>query len=198
MTTPSPAPSLIVLAGPNGAGKSSLYDVVMAPRLAMPFVNADRIQRERLDPADMQAAYTAARMAAEMRDTLIAERRSFVMETVFSHPSKVELVRAAIAAGYRTSLHHVGVEGAQLSVDRVALRVRRGGHPVPDAKIRARYARNGVLIRQAAQLCDRACVWDNSRHATPPRQVLRLREGVRTWAADPLPRWVADLYGANG
>ena len=34
-----------------------------------------------------------------------ADRTSFVTETVFSHPSKVDLVRAAAAAGYQVTLH---------------------------------------------------------------------------------------------
>jgi predicted ABC-type ATPase len=61
-------------------------------------------------------------------------------ETVFSHPSKRQLVEAAIDTGYLVSLHVVMVpEG--LAVARVAQRVRDGGHDVPEDKIRSRYLR---------------------------------------------------------
>ena len=94
-----PAPSLFVLAGPNGAGKSTLYDIVLQGRLAVPFVNADDIQRTELRTEHPETAYEAARIATVRRDGLLGDLTSFVMETVFSHPSKLEFLAKAKAAG---------------------------------------------------------------------------------------------------
>lgn len=105
----APAPTLFVLAGPNGAGKSTLYEIVLRGRLEVPFTNADVIQRDELQTADPSASYEAAKIAAGRRAELLRSRSSFVMETVFSHPSKLEFVAKAKEAGYRTSVHHLGV-----------------------------------------------------------------------------------------
>ena len=98
-------PVLHVLAGPNGAGKSTFYDRVLRPTTHLPFVNADMIAADRWPDDAAVHAYEAAEIASQVRDGLVAERRSFVAETVFSHDSKVDFVRRARAAGYQVTLH---------------------------------------------------------------------------------------------
>ncbi len=112
-------PVMIVLAGPNGAGKSTLYHTRVAPIFAGPFINADLIQRDELKDGALDASYEAARIASERRAAFIAEKRDFVTETVFSHPSKLSLVDKAKAAGFTLIVMHVGVETPELSVARV-------------------------------------------------------------------------------
>ena len=192
---PLPAqPTLILLAGANGAGKSTLYDIVLGPRTALPFVNADLIQRNELRDPDPVASYRAAEIAADRRRAHVKAQESFVMETVFSHPSKLEFMREARAAGYRLVVYHIGVQDADMNVARVAARVNRKGHPVPEDKIRARRARGEALIREAVRLADLAGVFDNSRAGTPPTRHLWYRNGVETRREPPLPDWIARLY----
>lgn len=189
------SPILVVIAGPNGAGKSTLYDLVIGPRSILPFVNADVIQKDLLRDKDPKASYEAARIAETQRQALLGAKASFIMESVFSHVSKLELIRQAKQAGYRLIVHHVGVSDANFSVDRVARRVKKGGHPVPEDKIRARYARNGAIIRQAIFLSDFGNVYDNSINGQAPRQMLAFRNGAEVSRRPPLPVWVTDIYG---
>ena len=192
--TPEKRPTLAVLAGPNGAGKSTLYINRIAPQLAAQFVNADDIQRDELGESSVEAAYAAARLAAERRGAHLEAGESFVTETVFSHPSKLDLIHEAKRRGWRVILFHVGIEGADLSVARVSERVREGGHPVPEEKIRTRYARNGPLIRQAALLSDVAHVYDNSALNRPPERIISFRAGTLAFAAPRLPGWALEIY----
>ena len=90
---------------------------------------------------------------------------------------------------------HVGVDSAALSVARVAGRVEEGGHPVPEDKIRARYARGGGLIRQAVLLADLGHVFDNSGLNTPPERVLSFTNGRAVFVRPQLPRWTLEIYG---
>lgn len=83
-----PTPVVLVLAGLNGAGKTTLFERVLAPVMHLEFVNADRI-------------------AAQRRQQLLSQGRSFMTETVFSHPSKLELMTTAKDRGYRVHLHVV-------------------------------------------------------------------------------------------
>lgn len=191
---PTTRPTLIVLAGPNGSGKSTLYETRIAPAFSAPFINADIIQRDELDDSDMNAAYKAAKIAEDQRHTLLAERRSFVTESVFSHPSKLEFIEMAKRFGYRLMLFHVCVEDPDLSVARVTERVKEGGHPVPEEKVRARYDRNGPLIRQAALLSDIAHIFDNSKLNHPPERVLTFTAGKPSFVAAHLPSWTLRIY----
>lgn len=190
-------PSLVLLAGPNGAGKSTLYQTRVAPRFAGPFVNADIIQRDELRDPSMEAAYDAARIADARRAELLVARKSFATETVFSHPSKLEIIDAARAQGYLVMVMHVGIDSPDLSVARVKARVTEGGHDVPEAKVRERFDRNQPLIREAVLRADRGMVFDNSRLNEPPRQML-VFAGGRLAKADPiLPDWILRTYAAD-
>ena len=185
-------PVLHIVAGPNGSGKTTFCSRILIPATRLPFVNADHIARARWPGREEEHGHDAARAAEQERNGRIAARDSFIAETVFSHPSKLELVSRAAAAGYLVTLHIVLVPEA-LSVMRVKLRAEQGGHTVPIAKVRARYRRLWPLLRQAALEADEAAVYDNSRAAEPFRLVARFRNGQAEhpakWPAWSPIRW---------
>jgi len=180
-------PVLHVLAGPNGAGKTTFYQRVLAPVTHLRFVNADLIAAE-VWPGDPVAhAYDAAQRAAAERVKLIGERVSFVTETVFSHPSKLNLLTSARDAGYQVTLHVVAIP-VELAVARVTERVRHGGHDVPEQKIRDRYERLWTHVAAAIAMVGEAAVYDNSRAARPYRLLARHLNG-RLLADPDWPAW---------
>jgi predicted ABC-type ATPase len=189
---PSADPVLHLVAGPNGAGKTTLATRVLVPVTRLPFVNADLIAADRWPEAPADHAYDASRAAARLRSELIAGQTSFITETVFSHPSKVDLVRSAHDAGYLVTLHVVVVP-EELTVARVRDRVRRGGHEVPEDKVRERYRRLWGLVAEARALADHTVVYDNSVAATPLRLVARYERGRLVGAAGWPPWAPAEL-----
>lgn len=157
-----PTPVLFLLAGPNGSGKSTFYEHVLrptAPRLE--FVNADVIEAQANASGEGIDSYEAASRASDRRSELLAERRSFVTETVYSHPSKVELVKAAVDAGYLVHLH-VMIIPLPVSIARVHERALYGGHDVADNKMRERYGRLWDHVVAAIATASEATVWDSS------------------------------------
>ncbi|WP_420337004.1 zeta toxin family protein [Roseibium sp.] len=184
-----------MLAGPNGSGKTTLYETRVAPSLSVPFINADHIQKHELQDDDITAAYKAARIAAERRDECLAQGKSFATESVFSHISKVDLIKQAKALGYRIMMFHISVDDPDLSVARVSERVKDGGHAVPEKKIRQRYDRNGALIREAILLSEIGHVFDNSKLNQPPERVLSFSAGRLSFVKPVLPEWVFKIYG---
>ncbi len=97
---------LDVVVGPNGAGKSTFIALTLAPLLpGSVVVNADEIARQRWPQDPASHAYDAAKVAADTRAKLIDLGRSFIAETVFSHPSKLDLLHAARRAGFTVVLH---------------------------------------------------------------------------------------------
>jgi predicted ABC-type ATPase len=181
------APVLHLLAGPNGAGKSTFVARVLQPVTHLPFVNADEIAAERWPGEELAHAYQASRAAADERRRLLARGESFITETVFSHHSKVALVTQAVSLGYLVNLHVILVP-ADLAVQRVAERVRRGGHEVPEDKIRERYARLLKLVVDARALADRSTFYDNSTAKHPFRVVATYERGRLVGTAN-WPAW---------
>ncbi len=171
-----PDPVIQLVVGPNGAGKSTLYARVLEPITHLPFINADAIAEQEWPGEGSAHSYEAARMAAVERSQFIVERRSFASETVFSHPSKLELIEEAKAAGYIVGLH-VCMVPEDLTVLRVEDRVADGGHAVPEAKIRERYIRLWPLVVEAIGLVDEAVVYDNSTAVAPFHMVAKFRAG---------------------
>jgi predicted ABC-type ATPase len=185
-----------LVVGPNGAGKSTFVALTLAALLPRSvFVNADEIAKQRWPDDPVSHAYDAARAAAETRSRLIELGRSFIAETVFSHPSKLDLIRTAQAADYVVVLHVIMIP-EELAVERVKRRVLAGGHHVPEDKIRERHRRLWPLVGTAAARAETATFYDNSRR-DGPRIVARLSGGIAIgapswpgWTAEPLlSRW---------
>ena len=177
---------LDLVVGCNGAGKSTFVAFTLAPLLpASPFVNADEIATQRWPANPAAHSYEAAEIAAKTRAHLLTLGKSFIAETVFSHPSKLELIDEARTHDYTVVLHVVMIP-EELAVQRVRYRVRAGGHDVPEDKIRQRYQRLWGLVAQAFPRCDHASVYDNSS-STGPRIVAQFTDGhlvgEATWPA---------------
>ncbi len=179
-------PVLHVLAGPNGAGKTTFVERVLEPATHLPFVNADRIA-SRIWPGREEAhAYQASQIAAHERADAFLEMRSFITETVFSHPSKLELIQQAIDYGYLVTLHVILIP-EDVTVKRVDYRVAHGGHTVPEHKIRERYRRLWALVAAARTIATHTTFYDNSTAKTPFKPVATFERGIRigepTWPA---------------
>jgi predicted ABC-type ATPase len=181
---------LDLVVGPNGAGKSTFIAFTIAPLLPRSgVVNADEIARQRWPQDPLSHAYDAAQVAADTRAKLIDLGRSFIAETVFSHQSKLELIRAAHAGGFTVVVHALLVP-EDLAVERVKHRVQAGGHQVPETKIRERYRRLWTLVAEAIAVSDIATVYDNSR-LRGPRIVAQLSGGDIVGSPD-WPEWTPE------
>jgi predicted ABC-type ATPase len=178
---------LDLVVGPNGAGKSTFVAFTLAPLLPLsPFVNADEIARQRWPGDAERHSYEAARIAAATRTALIDAGRSFIAETVFSHPSKLQLIDDAHAREYIVVLHVLLVP-EDLAVERVKHRVLAGGHNVAEEKIRERHRRLWDLVVPAIGSCDSASVYDNSRRRGP--RIIAQFAGGHLIGSPAWPQW---------
>lgn len=188
-------PVIHLLAGPNGAGKTTLVTRVIQPRTHLRFVNADVIAHNSWPGEELEHAYEAPQLAAAVRAELLAERRSLITETVFSHPSKVALVHQAVAAGYLVNVHVVMVP-MDVSVGRVNHRLRHDGHDVPEQKIRERWERLWPLLFDARRMADRTVFYDNSA-ADTPYCVCAVYERGQLVSKPSWPIWAPDVIATQ-
>lgn len=194
-----PPPTLYLLAGPNGAGKSTLYRARLSRMVGAEFVNADELALRAFGhvAVTMEESAEGQRLADVRRRELIADKADLVVETTFSHPSKLDLLRDAKAAGYIIVIYHLNLESPDLAVERVQGRVLRGGHPAPEDRIRARYERNQPIIREAVLMADYGLVLDSSAPGVAPRPLISFVHGKAIEVADDLPDWAINLYGGD-
>ena len=176
-----------MIAGPNGAGKSTIVRRFNRGRL--PVVNPDEIARA-IDPArinERSVQLQAGRQALAERTRRIAARESFAVETTMSGHSELAVMREAKELGFKVNLVFVGLVRADLSDNRVALRVRQGGHDVPTADTERRFDRIMANLPLAIRLADRAILLDNSGRR--PRLVAVLESGRAPRVVERLPDW---------
>ena len=151
-------PLLIVIAGPNGSGKSTITErLKQRPEFPERYINADEIKKDE-GLTDLEAWEKAERQRADF----LSNRESFAFETVFSHPSKIGLMKEAKKAGYWVQLYFVCLQDVEMNVQRVQKRHQNGGHDVPEDRIRKRYVRSMQILSQSLPVADEAAVYNNS------------------------------------
>jgi predicted ABC-type ATPase len=183
---PEERPLVIAIAGPNGAGKSTFYATQLTS-YRLRFVNADDLARQ-LD----LSAYKAATVAESIRQELFRARESFIFETVFSDPvgDKVDFLKRLEEAGYKVVLCYIGISAADVSEQRVAMRVSKGGHDVPANKIQERYARTLFNLKRAVEQLQDVRVFDNEDLDHPYREIARCGSGRVGIISDTVPEWL--------
>jgi len=182
-------PIIVALAGPNGAGKTTFYRAHLQ-RAGLRFINADLISRELgLDP------YDAADVANRIRRELVEQRESFVFETVFSDPvgDKLQFLKEAERLGYTVVLCFIGISGAGVSEERVAMRVSQGGHDVPHEKLVTRVPRIWANLKSAFRDVANVWVFDNDDLRRPFRRVAVFERGRLVKLQKPVPLWLRSL-----
>ncbi len=182
-------PVVVALAGPNGAGKTTFYSSHLR-HAALRFINADVLARDLgLD------AYAAADLADSLRRGLVKQGESFVFETVFSDPvrDKLTFLKEAAKVGYTVILCFIGLADAEMSEQRVAMRISQGGHDVPSEKIKSRLPRILANLAAATRELPHVLVFDNTDLNTPFRQVAVFEHGKLEFSTAPLPEWLEPL-----
>ena len=134
------SPKLYIIAGCNGAGKTTAsYSVLPELLGCREFVNADEIARG-LSPFNPESvAIEAGKMMLQRIKHLMAERKTFAIETTLATKSYANTIKKAKELGYNVILLFFWLPSPEMAVERVAKRVSEGGHNIPDDVIYRRY-----------------------------------------------------------
>ena len=187
----------MIIAGPNGSGKSSTYhgsDVEIGGRSVW-IINPDLLTARICDVEglDLPAAnLEAVRRIEAWLEASIDAHQTVGVETVLSTDKYRRLVERAKARGFEFRLLFVVLDRPARNVERVRLRVSKGGHDVPKEKILARHARSLARLPWFLAQADLAWIYDNSGAA--PRLIGRKQDGAVT-ADDSAPQSIHDAIG---
>jgi predicted ABC-type ATPase len=199
---------IYVLAGTNGAGKSSLAGAAFR-EAGMEVFSPDeatlRIQSANPGITQEQANSAAWRQGKRLLQRAIAERLTFAFETTLGGETITTLLEMALFEGLEVRVWYVGLRDVDLHIERVRARVARGGHGIPEGRIRHRYDSSRLnLIRLMPRLTELR-VYDNSEEADPyagnspqPSLILHMSGGNIETACElsHTPAWAKPLMAA--
>jgi predicted ABC-type ATPase len=157
----------VIVAGPNGSGKSTAYDNVdleldgRSIRIVNPDLLAKRIHLDEGKEA-VEANVLAVNRIRSWLDASVEVYQTIGVETVLSTDKYRSLVTAAKARDFEIWLMYVCLDSPERNVERVAIRVKKGGHAVPPEKVHDRYWRSLKQMPWFLEQADRGWLWDNS------------------------------------
>jgi len=200
----------------NGGFKFSQYALIIKPKefttvaLASGLINEEfaekaftasfslraNIVRLKNKSADERIAQIIADF---VRKKLLGLKKKFSFETVFSHPSKLDIMQQAVVAGYKVYLYFVSTESPEINKFRVQARKAKKGHDVPEDKIVSRYHRSLDLLYDACQLAYQAFFFDNSVEGQSSLMFahFKLQKGKKKWDKinkKQVPEWFRKYY----
>jgi predicted ABC-type ATPase len=188
-------PNVYIIAGANGAGKTTFAREFL-PYYAdcTNFINADLIAQGVSPFSPDAAAFRAGRLMLGEIDLYARRRADFGFETTLSGHSYLKLVRGLMKVGYQSHIFYLWVPRVELALDRVRIRVLRGGHDVPEAVVRRRFDRSiRNFLRNYRLLADSWTLFDNSGE-TPKTVASEADHKLSIIAADKFGELVA-RYG---
>jgi predicted ABC-type ATPase len=183
-------PIFWIVAGPNGSGKSSLYEEsdIEAFGYSVWIINPDLLAKrlhdvEKLGPQD--ANLEAVRRIEAWLEASIKAHQTVGVETVLSTGKYRRLVSAAQSRQFEIRLIYILLDNVSRNIERVRLRVAKGGHAVPEDKIVDRRARSLAQLPWFLEAADQAWIFDNSGASL--RRIGQKRDGVITLDPEALP-----------
>ncbi|MDP6490522.1 MAG: zeta toxin family protein [Kiritimatiellia bacterium] len=131
---------LLIIAGPNGAGKTTFAREYL-PREAgcHIFINADYIAHGLSPFSPELAALKAGKVMLRELDDHLSHRRNVAIETTLSGRRYARLIPRWRQQGYAVKLIFLALPSVDLALARVAIRVRQGGHAIPEPTVRRRF-----------------------------------------------------------
>ena len=123
-------------------------------------------------------------LALFLVENLLRSGRKLSFETVFSHPSKIDLLKMASELGYKVYLYFVATESYKINIERVRIRVKQGGHNVDEERIKKRYSRSLENLFEATPHAYQAFFFDNSESSLRLVAQFKVENGEQKWKYD--------------
>ncbi len=134
------ARKILIIAGPNGAGKTTFAREFLLQEAKCPiFINADYIAHGLSPFMPEVAAIKAGKVMLRELAHHLAYGHSVAVETTLSGRRYARLIPRWQEMGYAVKVIFLSLPSVELAVARVAMRVKQGGHAIPESTIRRRF-----------------------------------------------------------
>lgn len=175
-----------IIGGVNGVGKSSFTGVLKERSTDLGIViDVDKIT------ADLGAGTLAGGKAALKKINACIEKGvSFTQETTLSGRKTEATAKEVKEKGYYVRLFYIGLDTAAESLARIANRVCRGGHNIPENDVERRFEGRWEAVAKVLPYCDEAEFYDNDNGFM---KVAEYRNGELRSVGQHPPKWLTDL-----
>ncbi len=129
---------LIIIGGANGSGKTT-FAKMLIEETGYDFLNADEIAKE---IEEGNARLKAGRIFFENLERWISEGKNFILESTLSGNYLLKVIEKVKKANYQVRIVYVFLESPNDCIERIKVRVKLGGHFVPDEDVIRRYYRS--------------------------------------------------------
>lgn len=131
---------LIIIGGPNGSGKTTFAKSFLKD-YKYDFLNADEIARELTKDKSRAGNIAAGKEYFRRIEKLKSKKKNIILESTLSGLFLKNLIQEFKTNEYKVIIFFVYLNDAEASIERIRVRVSKGGHDVPDADVRRRFER---------------------------------------------------------
>lgn len=134
----------------------------------------------------------------------IEEKLDLAFETTLGGNTITALLQRAAEAGLDVQVWYAGLSSPELHIARVRARVAKGGHDIPEGKIRERYQRSRANLIHLLPWLTSLRLYDNSEdgdaatEGPKPKLILHLDEKsiVQVLPMSEVPEWAKPIVTA--
>lgn len=118
----------------------------------------------------------------------IKEGKDFSIETTLAGGNAIRQMHKAKTMGYQITMFYVALSNVNQNIERVAMRVKNGGHDIPTEDILRRNKTSFEHLYKYAKMMDNLLLIDNSKD--DGEIVMEINSGQITFQSTNLPPWV--------
>ena len=153
-----------IFAGVNGAGKTTLYyNELEKTKDFGRRINIDEMVSSFGNWKDQKDHIRASKIAINLRNSYIKNSYDFNLETILCGSSIFSLFKKLKENHYTIYLYYVKVDSVEIAKERVAQRVKKGGHTIDEKIIERRFKKSLDNFKKVIPLCKKMFAFDNSQ-----------------------------------
>lgn len=134
---------MFIIAGANGVGKTTLAGEFLK-EFRVKFLNADTIaesgKKHKLDV--VKNRISAGKILFKLLQGHINKNFSFAIESTLAGRYLARIIGETKSKGYHISIIYFFVDSPEVAIDRIRIRVKKGGYSVPESDVIRRFSRS--------------------------------------------------------
>lgn len=180
--------TMFVFAGNNGSGKSTIRNLIVDRLGVSVNIDPDALARKINNGHPEKSKVSAGKEAIRIARECIRNKWDFTVETTLAGGNVIRQMKDAKEQGFEIIMFYVGLGDVRLNIERVALRVKNGGHHIETEDIIRRDVTSLDNLVSHLDLIDQLIIVDNSK--ADGEFILEADKSGIKYYLNELPEWV--------